>query len=157
MKCYSSEHLLWCGLFAVPMVLLWSVGIPLAAFIILYKNRYNLKSTEVRKYYLMIYQGLRNDRYFWEFVNTIRKVSILGVNVFLSREHLVYIIISLTILLLLFYRLQVKFEPYKNKENNSLERVEIVSGTFTIYGSILLVHEQTRVGFIESIVFILIV
>jgi len=138
------------------MILLWSVGIPLAAFLILYKNRHNLDSPKVKRYYLMVYQGLKNDRFFWEFVNTIRKVSIMGVNVFLSRESLVYRIITLTIVLILFYRLQVKLEPYKNKENNSLERIEIVAGALTLYGGILFVHEQTRVGFLESTIFILI-
>ena len=104
----------------------------------------------------MIYQGFKNDRYFWELVNTIRKVSILAINVFLSRERLAYRIIFLTLLLFLFYRLQIRMEPYKNLINNQLERIEIIAGIFTLYGGIVFVQDQTRINFIEIIVFILI-
>jgi len=156
MKCFSNEHLLWCILFGVPIILIWSIGIPLTAFFILYTNRHDLNSPKVKRYYLMIYQGFKNDRYFWELVNTIRKVSILAINVFLSRERLAYRIIFLTLLLFLFYRLQIRMEPYKNLINNQLERIEIIAGTFTLYGGIVFVQDQTHVNFIEIIVFILI-
>jgi glycosyltransferase involved in cell wall biosynthesis len=78
MKCYSSEHILWSFLLGIPMLIFWGLGIPLTAFIILWYNRYNLDSSKIRKYYLMIYQGLKRKVFFWEFVNTTKKMLILS-------------------------------------------------------------------------------
>ena len=96
MGCFSSQHVLWSLAFAIPMLLIWSIGIPLTAFMILFKNKNNLEETEVKKYYLMIYQGFKTNRYYWEFVNTIRKVGILSVNVFLSTQSIYYPLLSIT-------------------------------------------------------------
>ena len=136
------------------MILIWSLGIPLAAFIILYRNRHNLESTEVKKYYLMIYQGLKNDRFYWEFVNTGRKVLILSINVFLSRESLFYRLLSITVLLTIFYRVQINLEPYKLKLNNGLERVEAIAGALTMFGGILFVSEEDEVQIFNIIIFL---
>ena len=145
---------MWLGAFGVPMILIWSLGIPLAAFIILYRNRHNLESTEVKKYYLMIYQGLKNDRFYWEFVNTGRKVLILSINVFLSRESLFYRLLSITVLLTIFYRVQINLEPYKLKLNNGLERVEAIAGALTMFGGILFVSEEDEVQIFNIIIFL---
>jgi len=156
MQWYSSEHLLWLGAFGVPMILIWSLGIPLSAFIILYRSRHNLESPEVKRYYLVIYQGLKNDRFYWEFVNTARKVSILWVSVFLSRESLFYKIIWITILLVIYYRVQIKLEPYKYQMNNALERLEAIAGTLTIFGAIILVQTESSVSLFDAILFVFI-
>jgi len=74
----------------IPMLIIWSFGIPFSAFVLLYKNRNKLEEPEIQKYYLMIYQGLKINRFYWEFVNTTRKIMILAINVFLSLESLFY-------------------------------------------------------------------
>ena len=38
----------------------------------------------------MIYQGLREDRYYWEFVNILRKTVLVGINVFLSMYNNIF-------------------------------------------------------------------
>ena len=138
------------------MIVIWSIGIPLSAFLILYKNRNNLDDIEIRKYYLMIYQGLKPKRFYWEFANTARKVIILSINVFLSTYSLFYRVLSIFILLVVFYRVQIKLEPYKLPLNNVLERTEVIAGTFTLFGGVLYLGEEAVVLF-NVIVFFLII
>ena len=105
---YSMEHILWWCALGVPSILIWSIGIPLFAFSLLFKHRHNLEDTEIKTYYLMIYQGLRPEKFYWEFINTIKKLLILWTNAFLSTYSLFFRILPLTIVLVSFYRLQLK-------------------------------------------------
>ena len=104
---YSSEHIFWLAVIGIPSMLVWSFGIPLSGFLLLYKNRNNLNDPEIMKYYLMLYQGLKNDRYYWEFMNTVRKLAILLINALLSTYSLFFRILPLVILLMFFYRVQL--------------------------------------------------
>jgi hypothetical protein len=68
----------------MPMILIWVVGIPVLAFVVLFKNRENLDKWAIQRYLLVIYQGLKPKVFYWEFVNTARKIILLGVNVMLA-------------------------------------------------------------------------
>ena len=77
MKCYSAEHIKWCGLLGTTMLLIWGIGIPVSALITMIKLRKTLDTWDVQKYLLMLYQGLKLDRYYWELINTVRKCLLL--------------------------------------------------------------------------------
>ena len=85
----------------------------------------------------MIYQGFKPSTFYWEFINTARKVLILSINVFLSTFSLYYRVLPILVLLLVFFRLQIRLQPYKLPLNNVLERAEVIAGTFTLYGGLL--------------------
>lgn len=125
MKWFSAEHMLWLSVLVLPCILIWSIGIPLWAFIILYKNKDNLEQPQIQSYYLMIYQGLKPNRFYWEFWNTGRKIIILWVNIFLSTQSINYRLLTIITLLTIFYRIQLTLEPYKEKVNNKLEQLEL--------------------------------
>ena len=44
---------------------------------VMLKYRNKLDTWDVKKYLVMLYQGLRLERYYWELINTIRKVLLL--------------------------------------------------------------------------------
>lgn len=75
--CYSAEHMFWAAAVGVPMVGVWVIGMPLIALIVLIKNRKHLDDPRIKKYLLILYQGLRPNAFYWEFVNTARKVIML--------------------------------------------------------------------------------
>ena len=50
-------------------------------------------------------------------------------------------------------RIQRKFEPYKTETNNRLEFNEIVTGTFTIYATMIYQDEENNQPTIDFIVF----
>ena len=71
----------------MPMLLVYVIGAPLAAFLILFKKRKNLDHPDVVKYILLLYQGLRHEVYYWEIINTIRKLILLGLYVFIPDSY----------------------------------------------------------------------
>ena len=80
---YSSDHLKWIAIITLPMMIFWIIGSPLFALIVLIKYRHKLDDIVIKKYFLLIYQGLKPNRFYWEFVNTLRKLVILSINVLL--------------------------------------------------------------------------
>jgi len=81
--CYSGNHILWIFIIAVPMLAIWVFGSPILVLTILVKNRDKLTKGRIKDYFYLLYQGLKPNRFYWEFVNTLRKIIILGVNVML--------------------------------------------------------------------------
>jgi len=80
-ECYSSQHILWCVFVSLPMLAIWVIGMPLVAFLIMYRNRHSLEDMKIKKYFLVLYQGLKTDKFYWEFANTMRKVAIMMINI----------------------------------------------------------------------------
>ena len=66
----------------------------------------------------MLYQGLKEDKYYWEVVNTVRKVLVVSINVFLSGFPIFYKGASAIVLLLVLIRVQLYIEPFKDHANN---------------------------------------
>ena len=93
-------------------------GCPLLALIALYKHRHRLHDTAFQMYFIVLYQGLKDDKFYWEIVNTGRKVLIVSINVFLSSYPLFYKGAVAIILLIVFIRIQIRLRPFKMEGNN---------------------------------------
>ena len=81
----------------------------------------------------MLYQGLKPKAYYWEIVNTIRKVLMVAINVFMSTLPLTYTAFTAVISLLFLIRLQIRLSPYKERLNNELEIEAMIAGTATLF------------------------
>jgi hypothetical protein len=122
-ECWSSEHLKWIFSLgkhpinnhniAIPMLILYVIAIPLLAFFILYKNRYSLSKPHVLRYFLLLYQGLKHERYYWELCNTIRKVVLLSLHVFIPDELKMLKALFGIFTLFFFSTLQSRLKPFK--------------------------------------------
>ena len=135
--CYSSDHILWIMLLSVPSLIIWVIGIPLFAFIVLLLNRNNLNSGPVKQTLLVLYQGLKPNVFYWEFVNTLRKVLLLLFSTVLSVFSLNYsALISVAILVVLIH-VQIKLDPYDDKRHNQIEIQAVVAGTMTLFCGII--------------------
>ena len=156
-KCFSFDHIKWCLAFGVPILLVWGAGIPAAALIVLFKNRKNLKSPRFRKYFLMIYQGYKEKVFYWELVNTGRKVFLLAINSFLLTYSLFYRGLFSVACYMIIFRIQVYLEPYKLEANNSLANLEIMTEMFTIFAGMLFVSPDDYVRRLNAIIFIMII
>ena len=130
---YSSEHLKWWFLIAFPILVFWVISMPLAAFILIKKNIKEDENNRIKKYFLILYQGLKPNRFYWEFVNTLRKILILGV--FLLPGDLT--IVFAAFVLLLTARAQIQLNPYKYKENNEVEILAIAAGMVTTLSGLI--------------------
>ena len=59
-------------------------GIPALGFYTLYRNRFQLESLENSSKYSFLYEGYKNDKYYWEFVILSRKILIIICSVFMT-------------------------------------------------------------------------
>lgn len=117
----------------VPPIVIWTITCPLIAFIYLYRNRKNLDSPKVQSYFLILYQGLRQKVYYWEFVNTVRKIMMVAINVFMSTLPLTNAALSAVVFLMILIRIQIYLQPYKINLNNELEIEASIAGTTTLF------------------------
>ena len=96
--------------------------------------------------------------FYWEFINTIRKVIIIGFNTILSVVSITYRLLFCVVLLVTVERLQQKLKPYKLEQNNDIEIKAIVAGTIVLFSGLIFEEsaEDNYSGF-ETLAFIVII
>lgn len=75
----------WVLFLGIPLLSICII-LPIVGIIWMMSNRKNLYDEDFRSKFLILYQGLHENRYYWEFVNVIRKVIILMINVFIPSD-----------------------------------------------------------------------
>ena len=106
----------------------------------------------MNKYFLILYQGLKPKTYYWEFVNTARKVILVIV---LMLPDLLKVLLS-TVIIFTTIRVQIYLKPYRDEDHNKLELLAMVSGLVTVMSS-LIFTEENNVSFIEIAIVLLII
>ena len=86
-RCWKSQHYKYAFGLGVPMLLFWVVGIPVLGFLVLYQNKHKLDNPAVLMRFRVLYQGLKHEVYYWEFVNVGRKTALIVINVFVSQVN----------------------------------------------------------------------
>ena len=142
---YSTEHIMWIIILGVPSLTVWIIGIPLVALIILLINRESLlESGPVRKVFLVLYQGLKQSAFYWEFVNTLRKVVLVFLNAFFSMFSVYYTGLMSVWFLFIMTWVQVRVDPYEDERYNKVEIRALVAGTMTLFSGILFDQEGSE-------------
>ncbi|CAI2369432.1 unnamed protein product [Moneuplotes crassus] len=145
-KCFSEDHLKWIFFVGMPILIIWVIGMPFIAFIILFKKRDSLDNLQQQKYLLILYQGLKKDAFYWELVNTFRKFLVLLFNVFLSTYDPYYRILGAIVSLVILIRVQERLKPYKKDSNNRIEMIAIFASIVTLYCTIVYVTSENRLN-----------
>jgi len=147
------------------MFVLYVVGVPLLAFIILFKNRMKLNKPEVLRYILLLYQGLKHERYYWELCNTARKCILLALHVFIPDDLKILKALFGVFTLFIFSTMQARINPFKISVISRLgkltylkyiENREMLSSLLTLYGGLIFVQNTKSLVFINIIFFIVI-
>jgi len=105
----------------------------------------------------LLYQGYRPQIFYWEFVNTLKKFILIGLNVFLSRYDASYKGMTAVITIIILLRLQMWLKPYKLKVNNEIENASMVAILFTVFGGLLFIRTNNEVVILELLVFFMII
>jgi hypothetical protein len=150
-SCYSYEHFHWIVVLAFPIITVWVVGAPLTAFVLLYKNIKKGDSNKVNQYLLILYQGLKHDKFYWEFVNTIRKTIFLALLILRDTPKIFFGIVFLV----LTARLQSWLTPFKDEENNRIE-IHGLTASMIILTSALVFQEEHSMSVFNTIAVIVI-
>ncbi|CAI2378011.1 unnamed protein product [Moneuplotes crassus] len=150
--CYSYTHIKWSLLIAMPMIIIWVISCPLIVLILILKGKHQDKNGAVRRYFLNMYQGLKPNAVYWEFVNTLRKIIIL---LSLLMTKTVSIFISLSVLIITS-RIQINLKPYKNEAHSRVEYLAVISGVFAIVTA-LLYSQAVQVQWLNDCILIVLV
>jgi hypothetical protein len=107
MVCYEHEQMLWALGVAVPAILLWVVGFPIAKFYAIYTRRDRLEEDTTRATYGFLYNGFKPGFYWWEFVVDARKILMTAISVFIGDERIYVKTILVVLLCFVSFALQV--------------------------------------------------
>lgn len=102
------------------MLIVYVIGCPVVAFIILYKFRTKLNDPKVLMYIILLYQGLRHQVYYWEMINSLRKFALLCFHVFIPDKLRIMKAMCGVLILFIISMLQSRMKPYKIKLISSL-------------------------------------
>jgi hypothetical protein len=89
-KWYSADHMMWAALIGLPNLAIWVIGCPLFALFVIIQHRNNLDDWKIKKYFLILYQGLKPKIFYWEFFNTFRKFTILLLSLMMDSLSISY-------------------------------------------------------------------
>jgi len=103
--CWEGEHGRVSLQAAVPTILLWIIGLPFFAFLILFRKRNQLQEPENIGTYGFLYIGLKPHTFYWEILLHFRKVALLCANIFLTRFEPLYRALLGFILMILYIEL----------------------------------------------------
>ena len=105
------------------MLIFYVIGSPLVMITILYKNRMKLGNPEVIQYILLLYQGLNHSRYYWEFINTLRKFILLSIHVFITDRFKIVKALLGAVTMFVCSIMQARLKPYKIKVVSDLGKL----------------------------------
>ncbi|CAI2360923.1 unnamed protein product [Moneuplotes crassus] len=138
LECFGPKHMKWSLLVALPILIIWVISCPIISIVFLYLSHAKTGHEKIKSYFLILYQGLKPEAFYWELVNTLRKIAILLTLLF---QKTVSINLSLMILIVTA-RVQVYLKPYKNHEHSKIEFLAIMAGVCTITAA--LVYSQDK-------------
>lgn len=84
LECWTGNHNFYASNIGIPIILLWIVGLPIIALIIMYCQRKSLADENNIARYGFLYTGLNHNAFYWEILLHFRKVIMICINVFLT-------------------------------------------------------------------------
>ena len=141
-------------LLGFPILLFWVAFVPLFGLFLLMKNIKKEDDNKVKQYFLILYQGLKPEVYYWEFVNSLRKVLILLTLTVLISYNPFYKILVSVLILIISVRVQLRLEPYSDDKNNEIELLAIYTGSLTLFSGIIFSDDKNDIGWVNLLLFI---
>jgi hypothetical protein len=139
------------------MIILYVAGFPVICFVILFRNRKKLAEPQVVKYFLLLYQGVKHEHYYWELVNTFRKTALLTLHVFITDDLRIMKALLGSFILFTCIIIQIRLKPYKIGVITDLEHREMISSLFTLYGGLIFVQEEEHLQFLHVVIFLAVI
>jgi hypothetical protein len=131
-NCWTKYHYRWLFAVSIPMILLYAVGLPSFAGLLLRRNAQNLDRLEWLQNFGFLYSGYKKRLCFWESFTFIRKVSLVGISVFsVENSQMQGLMALLVVTLSLIF--QQHFKPYVNPRHNRLEFYTLTISFFTFF------------------------
>lgn len=114
--CWAGKHLFMVLCVFLPQLIIYILGMPITALLLLFSNRHHLESSKTKYRWGILYVGLRHRRYYWEFVIAMRKAALFSLSVLGSTGDSLAIQTHLAMLVIFFSLLtHLVGRPYESE------------------------------------------
>ena len=137
--CVRGRHLILLFLLGIPQILVYVLGLPVGAFLLLRRQRNSLRDPRVQYRWGLLYAGYRPGVYWWEITIVIRKVALVVVGgVFGSRlgpDMQVYMALALVVIFIILHLAVMPYEEITRSHEflHWLELGSLLMCWFTLY------------------------
>jgi len=132
-KCWTAYHLLWGCAIALPNFLLWTIIMPLVLFNVLRKRAKDLHDVDIYAKYSFVYEGLKKERYYWEFLIIGRKALVIIIFVFLNFVSVQSQAFATFLVVLTFTVVHYFAWPYVDEKLNRAELYSMMTLCVMVY------------------------
>lgn len=139
--CWNKQHTFFSYFVAAPSIVVWGLGIPFFALVLLTRLRKNLDVLETREKYGFLYRGYRKEFYFWEIIIMYRKIALIFIAVFISAYGTIAQALIVFLFLIIFLLINIKHKPYSTETLNDLELMSLITSMITIYCGLFYLSE----------------
>ncbi|CDW74640.1 UNKNOWN [Stylonychia lemnae] len=131
--CYVGEHIIWALGIGLPSLVVWGLGIPLFAFVLLERDHKSLDSLIIRQKYGFLYRGFKRRFYYWEIVITYRKIFLIFIQIFLVQYGVITQAMLVLMMLIIFMAINLTKQPFQTQTLNELETLSLITSLLTIF------------------------
>ncbi|TNV88247.1 hypothetical protein FGO68_gene13755 [Halteria grandinella] len=137
--CYQRVHSFWSYTVAMPSIIVWGLGIPFFAFILMYRERTLLHTLDLKQKFGFLYNGYQLDMFFWEIVIMYRKIAMIFISVFIQPQGVITQAMIVFLLMIIFLIINMKKKPYVSIALNDLETMSLLTSAISIYCGIFFI------------------
>ena len=126
-ECYKERHLIMVLVVGIFQLLFLVIGLPVTAIYFLYRNREGLTRHVVKTRYGLFLGGYRTERYYWEIMLVMRKVTVIILSVFGTVLSVPIQVHVTSLVILIFMISQAVWKPFgpptlaqKRRSSNSV-------------------------------------
>jgi hypothetical protein len=154
--CFEGRHLNYVFMLTVPQLLLNVIGLPVAAAIIVLRNKKRLHEKSFYTRYGLLYMGYRPGREWWELVIAMRKVAVVSVGTFGTMLGVVdlqaFLALGIVFVSILVHLAGQPFnvQNVNSKRLHDLEFVALTMSFFTFWGGLLFFLGHEKRGSVSS-------
>ncbi|KAL4462570.1 hypothetical protein ABPG74_000400 [Tetrahymena malaccensis] len=143
--CYDSTyHKPYIFYFSIPLLIFWSLFIPLLLFLKIKNGKKRKWSIFVEIKYSFIFAGYKQGFFYWEFGKLIYKSLLILISIVFQQDLLLKLcLINITILL--YYYLLLKFQPYTRTNFNGFQQKSVFLSALSLNVSSIQLNELNGV------------
>ena len=149
--CFTGQHQVYMYLLTIPQLLVYVLGLPLTAALLILRNKNKLHKEQFATRYSLLYIGYRKDREWWELIIAFRKVAVVSIDTFGAVMGVVdlqaFVALGVVFISIVLHLL---FQPFDTATKNgkrlhNLEFIALCVCWFTFWGGLLyfLGHEKS--------------
>ena len=160
-RCFEGRHFIYIMLFTVPQLILYIVGLPLFATLLILRNIKNLNDPDFRMRYGLLYRGYIEGREWWEVTVAFRKVAAASIGTFGSMIGIPEVQVGLALFIgLISLVMHLVGQPFgdpngKSKQLHQMELFSLIVIWFTNWGGLMLFVDTTPSSKIVLTIFII--